>query len=110
MNWSLITRCSFRYTLVYAGLTVAAVVALTESELVLIYLFGLGIIVLLIAVGGSGAIRVGTTTATADSMGLRTTIADPEDLRVTQLQSDVKVLFYGVGLLVCTLAALVLVG
>ncbi len=43
-------------------------------------------------------------------MGLRTTIADPEDLRVTQLQSDVKVLFYGVGLLVCTLAALVLVG
>lgn len=49
MNWSLIARCSFRYTLVYAGLTVAAVVALTESELVLIYLFGLGFIVLLMS-------------------------------------------------------------
>ncbi|WP_231184618.1 hypothetical protein [Haladaptatus sp. DYF46] len=110
MNWSLIARCSLRYALVYGGLTVGAVFALTDSELAFIYLLGVGLIVLLIAVGGTGAIRVGTTTATADSMGLRSTIADPEDLRVTQLQSDVKVLFYGVGLLVCTIAALVLIG
>jgi hypothetical protein len=89
---------------------VGAVFALTGSELVLIYLIGFGLVVLLVAVGGTGAIRIGTAMATADSMGLRSTIADPEDLQVTQLQSDIKILFYGVGLLICAAAALILVG
>ncbi|EFW91882.1 hypothetical protein ZOD2009_10405 [Haladaptatus paucihalophilus DX253] len=110
MNWSLIARCSLRYSLVYAGLTVGAVFALTKSELALLTLFGLGLAVLLFALGGTGTVRMGTAMANADSMGLESTIVDPADLQATQLQSDVKVLFYGIGLLVCGMAALVLVG
>lgn len=110
MNWSLIARCSLRYTLVYAGLTVGAVFALTESELALLALFGLGLAVLLFALGGTGTVRMGTAMANADSMGLESTIVDPADLQATQLNSDIKFLFYGVGLLVYAAAALVLVG
>ena len=110
MNWSLIARCSLRYTLVYAGLTVGAVFALTKSELALLALFGLGLAVLLFALGGTGTVRMGTAMANADSMGLESTIVDPADLQATQLNSDIKFLFYGVGLLVYAAAALVLVG
>ena len=110
MNWSLIARCGLRYTLVCAGLTVAAVFALTRSPLVLIGLFGLGLAVLVFTLGGSGTVRMGTAMTNAQSMGLQSTIVDPADTQPTQLGSDIKLLFYGVGLVVFAAITLVATG
>lgn len=110
MNWNLIGRCSVRYTLVYAGSTVALVYVATRSGLVLISTFGLGLVVLLFALGGTGTVRMGTAMTNADSMGVGSTVVDPNDLHAKHLDSDIKVLFYGVGLLVFAAVALVLRG
>ncbi|WP_227774016.1 hypothetical protein [Haladaptatus pallidirubidus] len=110
MDWSLIGRCGVRYTLVYAGLTVALTYAVTRSGIVLLCLFGLGLVALLFALGGTGTVRMGTATTNADSMGIASTIVDPADMQAKRMDSDIKVLFYGIGLLVFAAVALVLFG
>ncbi|MCO8244480.1 MULTISPECIES: hypothetical protein [unclassified Haladaptatus] len=110
MNWSLVRRCGLRYTLVYAGLTVVVVFALTRSPLVLIGLFGLGLASLVFALGGTKKIRMGTAVTNAQSIGLQSTIADPADDRPTALANDIKLLFYGVGLVVFATITLVATG
>ncbi|WP_435151902.1 hypothetical protein [Haladaptatus sp. DFWS20] len=110
MNWNLIGRCGVRYTLVYAGLTVALVYAATGSGMAILSMFGLGLVVLLFALGGTGTVRMGTAMTNADSMGIGSTVVDPNDLHATQLDSDIKFLFYGVGLLLFAALALVLHG
>ncbi|SIQ79596.1 hypothetical protein SAMN05421858_0429 [Haladaptatus litoreus] len=110
MNWNLIGRCGVRYTLVYAGLTVALTYVITQSGMVLLCLFGLGLVALLFALGGTGTVRMGTAMTNADSMGISSTIVDPADTQAKAMDGDIKVLFYGIGLLAFAAVALVLSG
>ncbi|WP_266075407.1 hypothetical protein [Haladaptatus caseinilyticus] len=110
MNWNLIGRCGVRYTFAYAGLTVAIVYAVTRSGLVLLSTFGFGLVVLLFALGGTGTVRMGTGMTNADSIGTRSTIVDPNDLSAKRMDSDIKFIFYGVGLLLFAALALLLHG
>ncbi len=110
MNWNVIGRCGVRYTVAYAGATVALVYAVTRSGMALLSLLGVGLVALLFALGGTGTVRMGTAMANADSMGIQSTIVDPADLQATQMDSDIKFLFYGVGLLLFAGVALVLHG
>ncbi|WP_458206936.1 hypothetical protein [Haladaptatus sp. NG-SE-30] len=110
MNWDLIARCGVRYTLFYAGIVVALVFFVTQSELALIGVFGLGMVVLLLALGGTGTVRMSAAMTNAQALGFRTGIVDATDLQAKNLDSDIKLLFFGVGLLIFAAVTLVLVG
>jgi hypothetical protein len=110
MDWHLIARCGARYALVYAGATVAAVSVVTRSDLALVSLFGLGLVTILLALGGTGTVRMGAAMTNQQAMGFRSGIVDPADLTPKQMDNDVKLLFYGVGLLSFSAVWLVLLG
>lgn len=107
VDWQLVTRLGARYTLVYAGGTVALVSALGESFFVLL-LVGLGLLLLLFVAGGGGNVRMGTVMANTDSPGISGTVTDPaeNDEFATPIDADLKLLFYAVGLVVLGFAAL----
>ncbi|WP_158057742.1 hypothetical protein [Halorussus halophilus] len=110
VNWQLIGRCGTRYTVVYGGLT-AAVVALLGSPMLLLGLVCVGLVLLLFVAGGTGEVRMGTAMANADAAGYNTAVVDPveDDLQAKAMDGDIKLLFYGVGLVVFGFGALVAV-
>ncbi|WP_227355470.1 hypothetical protein [Haladaptatus salinisoli] len=110
MNWNLVARCGARYALCYAGATVAAVSVVTRSGLALVSLFGLGLVAVLLALGGTGTVRMGAAMTNHQATGFRSGIVDPADSTPKRMDNDVKLLFYGVGLLSFSALALVLRG
>lgn len=111
MDWPLIRRCTLRYSLLYAGLTVAAAVGLAAlapvgGGLVLVAVVGLGFALLLFVFGGTGEVRMGTAMTNAQAGGLRTGIVDAADDQRTPLASDLKILFYALGLVGLGVAAM----
>ncbi|WP_458185115.1 hypothetical protein [Haladaptatus sp. NG-WS-4] len=110
MDWNLIGRFGVRYSLVYAGVAVGLVSVFTQSGLAFLSLFGVGLVVLLLALGGTGTVRMGAAMTNAQAMGFRSAVVDPKDLQAKQMSQDVKLLFFGIGLLVFAAIALVLAG
>lgn len=111
VNWQLIGRCGVRYTIVYGGVT-AAVVAYFGSPMLLLGLVCVGLVTLLFVAGGTGQVRMGTAMANSDAMGYNSAVVDPveDDLHAKSMESDIKLLFYAVGLLAFGFGALVAVG
>lgn len=110
MDWRLIGHGVLRYSLLYAGTTVATVTFLTRSGMALLGLVLLGFVLLLFVAGGTGQVRMGTAMTNAQAGGLRTGITDPLSNQATAMEADLKVLFYALGLVGCAFVALVLVG
>ena len=98
MDWSLIARCGVRYTLVAAVTTVAVGYLLVRTPTTLVALFGLGLLAVVVSLGGTDTVRASTVAANDDADGLQTGIVDPSDVQAKNLDSDIKLLFYGLGL------------
>jgi hypothetical protein len=111
VDWQLVGRAGARYTVAYAGATVA-VVALTGRGLLLLGLVAVGLVLLVFVAGGGGSVRMGTAAANAQAMGISGTSTDPtenEEFHQT-IDGDLKLLFYAVGLIVFGFAGMVVVG
>lgn len=109
MNWDLITRCGLRYTLLYAAATAVGLYVALRSKMAMLLLVGGGLILILISVGGAGTVRMGASAANAQAGGLQSGVVDAHDPQVKAMDSDIKVLFYGLGLVVFAMLTLVLV-
>lgn len=107
MDWGLIRRGLVRYSLLYAGVTVVPI-AIAGIDILLLGAVLLGLVVLLFVAGGTGQVRMSTSIANAQAGGLRTAITDPLDHLAAPLEMDLKLLFYGLGLLGWAVGALVL--
>lgn len=99
LDWELVAHGSLKYTLLYAGATVACIALITRSETLVLSLVLVGLVLLLFVAGGSGHVRMGTNAANAQAAGLRTSISDPFENRFKPLDSDLKILFYAIGLI-----------
>lgn len=113
MDWPLIARLALRYSLLYGGLTVAAPVGLAAvtpagGGIALVLVVGLGFVLLLFVMGGTGDVRMGTAMTNAQAGGLRTGIVDATDDRRQPIGSDLKLLFYALGLVGLGVATMVL--
>lgn len=111
LDWQLVGRAGVRYTVVYAGATVG-VVSLTGAALFLLGLAVLGLVLLLFVAGGGGSVRMGTTMANAQSMGISGTTTDPSENAEfhTTIDADLKLLFYAVGLIVFGFVGMIVLG
>jgi hypothetical protein len=111
VDWTLVRRAGARYTVAYGGAT-AGLVALTGQGLFLLGVVILGLLLLLFAAGGTGTVRMGTAMANTESVGIAGTFTDPteDEAFATAIEADLKLVFYGVGLLVFGFAGMVLVG
>ncbi|MFD1515229.1 hypothetical protein [Halomarina rubra] len=99
-------RCLLRYSLVYAGLTVAVVAIVFGSELAVFSLFGVGLLLVLFAVGASDYRVVGSSVPEAGlARGQRTIVSEH-----TAMPLDKVLLFYGVGLAVIAFATVAVAG
>ncbi|MXR42502.1 hypothetical protein GRX01_14290 [Halobaculum sp. WSA2] len=99
MDWALLRRGLLRYSLLAAGGTVAVLVALAGTAAAVVT-FIAGLATLLWAAGGGGNVRTTTAISNADSMGVAGSISDAADNAPESLPSDVRLFFYGIGLLV----------
>ncbi|QZP37040.1 hypothetical protein [Halobaculum magnesiiphilum] len=99
MDWALLRRGLLRYSLVAAGGTVAVLVGVAGTAAAVVT-FAAGLTTLLWAVSGGGNVRTTTAASNADSMGVAGTVSDAADNAPESLPSDVRVFFYGIGLLV----------
>lgn len=94
---------ALRYSIGYAGATVAVVALLSRSELLLFGLFLVGLLSLLFVVGASEFRVIGPVSPEmGHGPGQRTSITER-----TVLPFDRALLFYGVGLAVLAMATMV---
>ncbi|WP_435159803.1 hypothetical protein [Haladaptatus sp. DFWS20] len=115
VDWLLIRRSTLRYSLGYALPTVAlaaGIAVVVQSSILLFAPLVGGAILLLFVLGGTGKVRMGPIGANAESPGLTGTVIAPNENNTHSkpLTSDVKLLFYGLGLCIFGLIALVAVG
>ena len=110
MDWSLITRCGARYTLLYAVATVVIAYSISRSGMVLIGLIGLGLVSLTISLGAGEVNTTSAGVANAQAGGLQSGIVDPVDLQAKTQPYAIKLLFYGIGLIICSAAVLITIG
>ncbi|MFC7136280.1 hypothetical protein [Halobaculum litoreum] len=101
MNWPLVRRGVLRYSVVAAGGVVAALVAAFGPS-VAVGTFVAGLVALFWATAGDGNVRTTTAASNADSMGVTGSVRDAREDTPGALDSDVRVFFFGVGLLVCS--------
>lgn len=111
VDWQLIGRCTARYTVAYAGGTALAV-AVTGFASLLLGLVAVGLLLLLFAAGGSGSVRMGASMANSQALGFDSGVVDPadDDLFAKEMASDLKILFYAIGLIAFGFAGMVAVG
>ncbi|UIP00634.1 hypothetical protein Hbl1158_04535 [Halobaculum sp. CBA1158] len=101
MNWPLLRRGLFWYSLLGGGASVALLVAIAgPGGAVGTFVAGLASILWVTMSGGNT--RTTTSVSNADSMGVAGTVRDPGEGAPASMGSDVRVFFYGVGLLACS--------
>lgn len=101
MNWPLLRRGLFWYSLLGGGASVALLVAIAGPSGA-VGTFVVGLVTLVWVAGGGGEVRMSTAASNADSMGTAGSVRDHDEAAAESLPSDVRVFFYGVGLLVCS--------
>lgn len=111
VNWQLIGRAGARYTLLYGG-TTAALLTLVGRPLLLLGLIFVGLLLLIFVAGGFGTVRMGTSAANAQAMGMQSAVTDPvknSEFHQT-IEADLKLLFYAIGLLVFGFLGMMILG
>lgn len=107
MDWPLVRRGLFVYSLLAGGVTVGVVVAVLGTGFGPVVTVAIGLVALLYVAGGSGDVRMGTIATNASAGGLDTGVVDDAEGMSTSVPADVKVAFYAVGLLVLSVAVVV---
>ena len=102
MEWRRVSRRFLRYGVLYAGVTVGIVAGVIQA---LIGLFILGQILILF-VFGFGDVRTADAFGTEGVMEPSDSLGDATIDRREALSLDHKLLFYGIGLAILSLAAL----
>jgi hypothetical protein len=105
MEWRRVSRRFLRYGVLYAGVTVGIVAGVIQKTQALIGLFILGQILILF-VFGFGDVRTADAFGTEGVMEPSDSLGDATIDRREALSLDHKLLFYGIGLAILSLAAL----